>query len=261
MSRADPRQTGFTLVELLVVLAVLGILAALLLPALASARAAGQRAACVSNLRQMGVALHAYADDWNDRLPFGPKAPPFTNPGNFYPSTGAPTSLVSMWGGRPVGLGLLLDGYLGGEARVFFCPGTDQRQQTAAELARAGTSQSQSSYYYRHGENTRLFDEPNEPVPVSAPRWSQPGANRQGHPRRVLAMDSQFLVPEDLAVFDVTPRTHHQRRASNLLRWDGSAVSLPNTGDRFTVDVRNYSELRNTFSRILEAFEQADQVR
>lgn len=261
MKRAVPRHKAFTLVELLVVLAVLGVLAALLLPALSSARAAGQRAACLSNLRQIGVALHAYADDWNDRLPFGPKAPPFTNPGNFYPSTGAPTSLLSMWGGAPVGLGLLLQGYLGGEPGVFFCPGTDQRQETAAELARAGTSQSQSSYYYRHAENTRLFDQPNEPVPVSAPRWSQPGLNRQGQPRRVLVMDSQFLVPEDLAVFDVTPRTHHQRRTSNFLRWDGSALSRPNLQDRFTVDVRNYTELRNTFSRILETFERADAIR
>ena len=58
------RSTGFTLIELLVVIAVIAILAALLLPALAKARANARSAACKNNLRQMGLSLQMYVDDY-----------------------------------------------------------------------------------------------------------------------------------------------------------------------------------------------------
>ena len=65
------RSAAFTLIELLVVIAIIGILAALLLPALARTKERTQITQCVSNLRQIGVAIKMYVDDRGRFPPFG----------------------------------------------------------------------------------------------------------------------------------------------------------------------------------------------
>ena len=258
-SKPSARVCGFTLVELLVVVVIIGVLVAVIVPAVARAKESARTAACAGNLRQIGIALRGYATEYDGQIPYGPKAPPMMTATQFYPSTGAPTSLISLSNGSPVGLGLLLRGHLAAQPKVLFCPSSDQPSNAEGELAKVGYQQAQCSYYYRHGSVARQFDTPASATqPVEHILLAQLGNNRLGQPIRALVMDTQFPAPPGFAEFGIAPRTHHQEQWCNTLFSDDQVQTLANTNQRFTVNLNDYAALTNAFDRILRVLENAD---
>jgi len=142
------KKTGFTLIELLVVIAIIAILAAMLLPTLERARAQARMAVCLSNLKQIGLAVHLYVED---------------NNGYFWgPTVWANTST---WGTRDTTMPLyvlLQQGYikgtmtydasnrLGGASGIPCCPDVKQVTRNYYYPADYG-------YNYYLGQNTAPF--------------------------------------------------------------------------------------------------------
>src|SRR5688500_17276072 len=73
-STAQPvsQRRGFTLIELLVVIAIIAILAAILFPVFARARENARRASCQSNLKQVGLGIMQYTQDYDEKFPQSP---------------------------------------------------------------------------------------------------------------------------------------------------------------------------------------------
>ncbi|HET6456851.1 MAG TPA: type II secretion system protein [Armatimonadota bacterium] len=69
MRRVISRQKGFSLIELLIVIAIIGVLASLLFPVFASVKKRSHSASCQSNLRQIWMAFEMYLQDWDDHYP------------------------------------------------------------------------------------------------------------------------------------------------------------------------------------------------
>jgi prepilin-type N-terminal cleavage/methylation domain-containing protein/prepilin-type processing-associated H-X9-DG protein len=109
---------GFSLVELLVVIGIIALLVGILLPALNRAREESKRAACLSNLRQLGQGMLMYANEHRDRLP-----------------NGNPPGAAKSYDGTNVVLVNLAQVYLNKGAGVFHCPSDNDPAPRVIETA------------------------------------------------------------------------------------------------------------------------------
>ena len=142
---------GFTLLELVVVVAIISILAALLLPALGRAKAKAQQPACMNNLRQIGLAIHMYAEDSSDAFPQATNSPP----ASFTAYTMLMKSYVGLTGTKPE------------RAKLFACPADTFYWDSGDGLVSQSLNQQASFHYSSYGFNGGNFLSGKPP----APRW------------------------------------------------------------------------------------------
>ena len=93
MRKCGSTRRGFTLIELLVVIAIIAILAAILFPVFAQAREKARQTACLSNMKQLGLGIMQYAQDYDETMPIASTA----SPASFKGATGATITTTGYW--------------------------------------------------------------------------------------------------------------------------------------------------------------------
>lgn len=212
---------AFTLIELLVVVAIIALLIAILLPSFSKARASAKYSVCMSNLSQIGAAVHVYAGQNADAIPRGPATPL-----PFHPQNWDEWASNQVWVGAlrtPNALGTLLARDMT-QPKALFCPaddGTDPIEELG-KIERFPDLDAFGSYLYRQRDQT------------TRDRIDQLGRNDLGMPARALALDMNSRGAGPLE------RTNHNAAQVNILFLEGHVLRRRNTDDVLAIREQDY---------------------
>jgi prepilin-type N-terminal cleavage/methylation domain-containing protein/prepilin-type processing-associated H-X9-DG protein len=191
-------QRGFTLIELLVVIAIIAILAAILFPVFAQAREKARGASCISNLKQIALALKMYAQDYDERYFASGSLPPEGDDAWAAGRRPDGQNLVRLMGG---GLNWFTRPYVKND-QLFRCPSDTGenywgRNSTGWPWNNAVWWGRPTSYMYRHIFDCGGPDEHNRIFASPAPTYWQ------GTPDAMLGLPAQQIQVFEIAAFHI----------------------------------------------------------
>ena len=210
---------GFTLIELLVVIAIIAILAAILFPVFATAREAARKASCLSNMKQITLALRMYAQDYDERLFASGSLPVENDPGYLTGRRPDGTNIVRMIGG---GLSWFTQPYIKNE-QIFKCPSdTGQnfwgRNSTGWPWSKAVWWGKPTSYQFRHIFDAGGPDEHNRIFAAPAPiQWAGTPDAMIGHPAQaVVIFETSAFHQEKIGLYGARPESGYHPSGNPL---------------------------------------------